>query len=156
MRDDYGVDPEMYNQQTKQAKYHKKVPIHFFYDELNRSQGMGMDNENHTGCTRNLVSDSKAHLHILQCELEEAMDDHLVLLQENKSLKESTCEKRVTAIDLEYMDLSAEYESLLADVERKRKEVNACKRIIHILQGEITKEIELQTVVDLTQYPDYY
>ncbi|CAJ1934288.1 unnamed protein product [Cylindrotheca closterium] len=133
--------------------YRANIPIHKRDDELSFTHSIETDNEG--ASTTPIVVVPDLRLHMMQCELEVAIDEHLELLRENKILKESCCEKRVTGIELEYYDLSMEHDSLLADVTRKRKEVMACKRIIQILQGEITKSIGLQSVVDLTNHPDY-
>mmetsp|Transcript_32926 Transcript_32926/g.79659 ORF Transcript_32926/g.79659 Transcript_32926/m.79659 type:complete len:160 (+) Transcript_32926:28-507(+) len=159
MRDDHRVhhqvmyNPVMYNPHAEQMNYHLEVPIYRLDDDLSPTQGMGMD-KNERGATTTSVPDSQAQLHILQLEFEVAIDEQLQLLRENKILKAISCEKRVTEIEREYKDLSMESELLLADVERKRKEVKACERIIQILQGEITKA-NVQNMVDLTHHPDF-
>ena len=153
MLDNHGVNPKMYSQKDEQMKYCMKVPIHKRKDDWSPTQGIETDSEN--GATPIPFAVPDLQLHMLQCELEVSIDEHLELLRENKIIKESSCKERLTEIELEYYDLSMEYDLLVADVTRKRKEVKACKMIIQILQGEITQAIGLQSMVDLTKHPDY-
>lgn len=152
MLHDSRIDPGIYNQQADQIENHAMIVIHVCDDELSPIQDL--ETVNKKGGSRH-SEEAQLELHSLHCELEVAIDEHLELLRENKALKEIVFEKSAAEINMEYRDLCLEHESLLADTTRKRKEIKACKKIIQILQGEITQTTAIHGVVDLTRYPDW-
>ena len=141
MRDHYGVKihPKMYNQHAEQTINHIKTEILQLDDEMGlHSYSKVSENADVATCAVE-PSAFKAQLHTLQRELENAIDEHLCLLRQNRMLKESSWQNR---LELEYQNLSMEYVSLQAHVERKHKEVMACERIIRILQADIAQRRE--------------
>lgn len=130
MRNHYGIETKMYNQYAEQAMYHTKKSIH------EHDYEMGLSPHRETG---HLKADFNAQLSTLQYELEEAIDEHLDLLQQNKMLKEISGQQSSTDMELEKKNLETKNASLQEDVQKKRKEVMACERIIKILQAEMAQ-----------------
>ena len=135
MKDHCVIGQNVYSQHFEQSQYQVMRAIH----EREGAMDLSQRGERGLPNVATLIvepGDFKAQLQTLQYELEEAIDEHLKLLRQNKMLKKNSWQKE---LELEYQNLSFEHESLLADVERKHKEIMACERIIKILQTEISQ-----------------
>ena len=123
----------MHNQRSNQTNYQGTTPIHDYgyYKGLSQVVKTGTENVIVIDVEE---PDSEAELRTLQREFEQAMDEHMELLRENKMLKERSWEQELAD---EYKILSMESESMLADIDKMQKEVMACERIIRILLTEM-------------------
>lgn len=151
IRKDNRMNPKMHSQESG----HELI-----YCKIGHKGSSGQDCRISTKRTSNecqihiTPTQRESQIYALQLEVESAIEEHLELLRQNEEFKRHIYEK-ANAAKIEYEELAVENETLIADVTRRRKEIKACKRIIQILQAEITKTNSLQSMVDLTSYPDH-